>query len=81
MKQIQHPSNNDVLRPPPGMSIEECRPMAITRVNYMTGMPGVWSYWQPTEAERVAIAAGAPIRLEFIGRTHAPVYVGVDGVE
>lgn len=81
MRPTQHPSNNDVLRPPAGMSNEECRPLPITRVLFDSGMPAVWSFWQPTEAERAAIAAGAAIRLSAIGLTHPPVALGVDGVE
>jgi hypothetical protein len=81
MHPTQHPTNNDVLRAPAGASIEECRPLAITRVQYTDGTPGVWSYWQPTEAERAAIAAGASVRLTVIGATHPPLWIGVDGVD
>lgn len=81
MRPTQHPSNNDVLRAPPGMGIEECRPLAITRVNYSDGIPGVWSYWEPTDEERRAIAAGALVRVGALGATHPPIHLGVDGVE
>lgn len=81
MNPTQHPSNNDVLRAPPGVSIEQCRPLAITRVAYEDGTPAVWSFWRPSEAEKAAIAAGATVRLSAIGQTHPPVHVGVDGVE
>lgn len=81
MRRAQHPSNNAVLGAPPGMSHEQCTPLPITRVQYACGTPGVWSYWQPTAAERDAIAAGAAVRLGVLGVTHPPVHLGVDGVE
>lgn len=81
MRPTQHPTNNDVLRAPPGVSHEECQPLAITRVTYSNGMPAVWSFWNPSPAERAAIAAGAPVRFSCWGRTHPPVHIGVDGVE
>lgn len=81
MTPIQHPSNNDVLGAPPGVAIDECRALYITRVMFNNGMPAVWSFWSPSEAERAAIAAGAPIRFSCWGMTHPPVALGVDGVE
>lgn len=80
MRPTQHPSNNDVLRAPPGSTIEQCRPLAITRIRYEDGTDAVASFWQPTEAERSAIAAGAPICFLALGRTHPPMQIGVDGV-
>jgi len=81
MKPTQHPSNNDVLLPPPGESHDECRPLPITPVQFSNGIPAVWSFWQPSEAERTAIASGAPIRMSAIGLTHPPIALGVDGVD
>lgn len=81
MRPTQHPSNNDVLASPPGVSIEECQPLAITRVKYEGGMDGVESYWEPTEAERQALAVGAKVRFTCWGQTHPPIWIGVDGVE
>lgn len=81
MNPVQHSSNNDVLRPPEGMSREECRPLPITRVKFNNGMPAVWSFWQPNDEERAAIARGASVRLSTMGMTHPPVHIGVDGVE
>lgn len=81
MRATQHPSNNDVLRAPPGSSVDECRPLAITRVQYEGGAPGVWSYWRPNDTERAAIAAGADVCLMCMGRTHPPVLLAVDGVK
>lgn len=81
MRPIQHPSNNDVLRAPPGASVEQCRPLPITRVMFDSGIPAVWSYWQPSDAERKAIATGASIRFSVYGLQHPPMHIGVDGVE
>lgn len=81
MKPIQHPSNNDVLGAPPGMAIDECRALAITRVMFNNGVPAIWSFWQPTDAERQAIATGAAIRLSILGSGMPPAQLGVDGVE
>ncbi len=81
MRPTQHPSNNDVLRAPSGMTMDECRPLAVTRVQYEGGGHGVWSFWQPSEAERAAIAAGAIICVAVMGSTHPPIALGVDGVE
>lgn len=85
MRPTQHPSNNDVLRAPPGVAIEDCKPLAITRVLYDNGpgrdhLPGVWSFWEPSPEERAAIAAGAMVRFACWGVTHPPVSIGVDGV-
>lgn len=81
MRPTQHPSNNDVLAAPPGVAHVDCVPLAITRVQYEGGMPGVWSYWRPSDAERQAIANGALIRFSAWGVTHPPVAIGVDGVD
>jgi hypothetical protein len=81
VRPTQHRSNNDVLSAPPGMDVEACRPLAITRVQYSDGTPGVWSYWHPTDEERAAIASGALVRLGVLGVTHPPMHLGGDGVE
>lgn len=81
MHPTQHPSNNDVLRAPPGQTVEQCRPLAITRAKYEDGTPVVQSFWRPSDAERAALAAGASVCLQIVGLTHPPLWVGVDGVE
>lgn len=81
MRPTQHVSNNDVLRAPSGATVEECTPLAITRAKYPDGLEVVMSYWRPTDAERRAVADGALIMFQCWGRTHPPVYLGVDGVE
>ena len=78
MRVVQHPTNNDVLRAPSGQTIEECRPAPITRTLYDDGTPSVATYWQPTDEERRAIAAGALIRVEVIGRTMPPMLATVE---
>jgi hypothetical protein len=85
MNPIQHPTSNDVLRPPAGMSREECRPLYITRVSYdhpwKTGVStaGVISYWMPTPEQLALLNRGKPVFLSCLGQTHPPVSIGVDG--
>ena len=80
MRPTQHPTNNDVLRAPPGVPHEECQPLAITRIGYTDGALAVRSYWQPNQQEREALAAGALVCFECWGTTHPPVALSVDGV-
>lgn len=80
MRPIQHPSSNGVLGAPAGVPIEECRPLFITRVVHTaTRQQGVYSYWQPDAQQMALLAAGRPVRLSALGRTHPPVALGVDG--
>ena len=85
MRPIQHPSNNDVLGAPQGMSAEQCASLPITRVlhqhphNSNMNTPAVISFWQPTREQMLLIAAGQPVWLHFLGTTHPPVAVGVEG--
>lgn len=79
MRSSQHPSNNDVLRPPAGMDNGQCRPLAITRVQYSCGTPGVISFWQPSPEQLARLNAGKPVALSVLGRTHPPVSLHVDG--
>lgn len=51
----QHPTNNSVLAAPPGASIDQCRALPVTRLQYPDGQ-AVRSYWHPTDAERQARA-------------------------
>lgn len=79
MRPTQHPSSNDVLRAPPGVDIDRCAPLFITRYQFADGTLGVASFWQPTPEELALLNAGKPVRLTFDAPTHFPVYVGVDG--
>lgn len=85
MRPIQHPSNNDVLAAPLGMSSDECTPLPITRAVHQSPYGGVStvnatiSYWQPTMEQMQLMAAGHPVWLHFLGTTHPPVAVGVEG--
>jgi hypothetical protein len=85
MNPIQHHTNNDVLAPPPGVPRDECKPLYITRVWYHThqslqaAIPGVISYWRPTPEQLALLNAGKPLFLSFMGATHPPVAVGVEG--
>lgn len=80
MNRHQHPSNNDVLGAPPGVPLDECNALPITRVIWEdTGGDGVVSYWMPSTAELALLAVGRPVRLTVLGRTHPPLALGVDG--
>ena len=79
MQRSQHPTNNAVLGAPPGMSIEECGALPITRIQYADGTPAIASYWTHTPAELDLIADGKPVRLIVLGVTHPPLHIGVDG--
>lgn len=79
MDRHQHPTNNDVLGAPPGMSHDECHALPITRIQYSDGTPAMASYWRPTPAELALLQAGQPVRLTVLGTSHPPVMLGVDG--
>lgn len=79
MRRTQHPSNNDVLGAPPGLTIDECNALPITRVVYENGVRAVASYWRPTREELKLLADGHYVRLMVLGDTHPPLLLGVDG--
>jgi hypothetical protein len=85
MKPIQHPSNNDVLGAPKGMSAEECSSLFITRVKYappslsIPAVNAVISFWQPSLAQLELLNAGKPIFISVLGTTHPSLSIGVDG--
>lgn len=79
MDRCQHPTNNDVLGAPPGVKIEDCYALPITRATFSDGTPAVISFWQPTVEEQKLLAEGKPVRLCLLGQTHAPINLGVDG--
>lgn len=81
MNPVQHHSTNAELGPPRDSEPGKIQPLPITRVTYDDGLPTVRSFWMPSADERLAIAGGALIRLEVIGHTHPPLFVGVDGVD
>lgn len=79
MNKVQHPKCNSVLGAPPGMTPEECTALPVFRAQYEDGTPVTFSYWQPSAEELALINSGHPVRLGILGRTHAPVLLGVDG--
>lgn len=79
MRLTQHHSSNAVLSAPAGMSVEECRPAAITRIAYSDGTPAVATYWEPSDDERKLIAAGAMVRVEVMGQTMPPMLMTIEG--
>lgn len=82
MKFIQHPTNNRVLGAPHGWNQDQvsCNALPVTLKQEQTGMRQV-SYWQPSEAEKKAIADGALVELSVYGAAHPPVWINVEGVE
>ena len=79
MRATQHRSNNDVLRAPPGSTIDECRALAITRIVYADGTPALTSYWQPSPNELRLLTEVRPVRIVVLGHTHPPISIGVKG--
>lgn len=80
MNRYQHPKCNAVLGAPPGVPIEECSALPIARYRQEgSGDPGVASYWLPSAEELALLNQGKAVRVMLAGRTHAPLYVGVDG--
>ncbi len=69
---IDFPQSNVSLSPPPGM--DNCGGLRLFRDG-----ESCISCWQPTEAERQAIASGAPVWLWVIsGPTQPPVSVSTE---
>lgn len=81
MRHTQHPTNNGVLGAPPGTSYEQCTALPVTHALYGDGTNCCMSFWEPSAEERAAIANGAKVVLSVWGTTHAPVSVGVAGVD
>jgi len=79
MNRLQHPSNNGVLGAPPGVPIDECVALPITRVVFADGAHGLAHYWAPTAKELELLNAGKPVRVIVLAVTHPPMSVGVEG--
>lgn len=84
MDKVQHPSNNGVLGAPPGMTIEQCTALPITRIAYTNQddpsappLPGVRSYWKPSQEEITKLQAGGYVCLEVLGVTMPPTILTV----
>lgn len=73
MTPIAFPEANKVYTKPASMTAEECGELAV----YDTG-GALISCWQPSDAERAAIAAGSPIWLWVIGGAQPPVAIQTD---
>ena len=79
MERTQHPTNNAVLGAPPGISIDNCGALPITRVLFTNGDQACVSFWRPSASELRLLNAGHSVRLCVMGTTHAPLSIGVDG--
>ena len=79
MNRHQHPTNNAVLGAPPGVPIDECNALPITRIQYIDGTPAVDSYWMPSADDLALLNQGRAVRLAVLGATHPPLMLGVDG--
>jgi len=73
MEPIDFPEANGTLGAPPGMEDQ------VFSLRVFRGGEYCISLWQPTEAERERIAAGAPIYLSLqSGRTQPPCLLAVE---
>lgn len=68
---------SQVLMGPPTM--EDCQPLAIVKQQTDQGLVCL-SRWQPTDAERAALAAGADVLL-YIWGWQVPVALGIVSAE
>ncbi len=75
MKLTQTPQFNDVLRAPPGATIEECRPAPIVRGEYPNGQKIVATFWMPDAEELAALNRGEPVQVIIWGVTMPPVCI------
>lgn len=63
--------------PPKGLTVEQCRPLPITRVVYPDGHEGVMSFWRPTNEEIAMLINGASICVIFAGNQHPPMRLAI----
>jgi hypothetical protein len=78
MRPTQHPSNNRVLGAPAGWDQTEapCSAIALTDLVY-AGARSVATFWELSDEERAAIAAGAKVMLIVPGSTMMPAALEV----
>ncbi len=68
-----------MLSPPKHSPDGECKALSVTGITYSDGTPALISHWEPTAEELMLIALGAPIRIATLGKTQAPMKIGVAG--
>jgi hypothetical protein len=68
---------NAVLQAPPGVSIEECTPLAIKRTEYECGHKSITSYWRPTAEELKILNANGLVSIEMLTPEHPMIILGV----
>jgi len=78
MRPTQHSSNNRVLGAPAGWDQDEstCHAIALTDLTY-AGVRSVATFWELSDEERAAIAAGAKVMLIVPGSTMMPAALEV----
>lgn len=64
-----------ILGRPPGTLEEDCTDLQISDVHHPIWGNVMLSAWLPSPEERAAIAAGAPVILSIVGKSHPVVSV------
>lgn len=79
MIRTQHPSNNHVLGAPAGWDQGDlpCSALPVTVEQDTEGHVYLTSYWQLSDEERAAIAAGGLVKLTVVDNAHPVVALGV----
>lgn len=79
MRPIQHSSNNLIMKPPDGMTKEQCVALPITRILYKPeGVPAMLSFWEVDDKDIEGLLTGrGVIVLEVMGTEHPPVNLRV----
>lgn len=77
MKPVRTADTNRTFKLPGGTE-ENDLPLVATEDH--EGYAVLVSIWEPTDAERIAIQMGAPIRLTVWGVSTPPVAIGVEGI-
>lgn len=80
MKPIRTKATNDTLGKPLSWddSLGPCVGLPVCRTYAEDETPLVYSWWSFTWRERLLVLLGKPLRLCLVGRTHAPVALGVE---
>jgi hypothetical protein len=78
MRTTQHKSNNSILVPPKGYSIDEVHSCPVTKCLYADGIRTIKTYWVPSKEELEKLNKGDPVVLEvWCNETQPPVSITV----